>query len=49
MGLNLYLVDRTYELFRHYYALPPAFDENGLDVAAVRSALQGGSVRAELV
>jgi 5'-3' exonuclease len=30
------LVDGTYELFRHYYALPPAIDENGLDVAAVR-------------
>jgi 5'-3' exonuclease len=37
--LNVYLVDGTYELFRHYYALPPAIDENGLDVAAVRGVL----------
>jgi 5'-3' exonuclease len=37
--LNIHLVDGTYELFRHYYALPPAIDENGLDVAAVRGVL----------
>jgi 5'-3' exonuclease len=37
--LNVYLVDGTYELFRHYYALPPAIDENGVDVAAVRGVL----------
>jgi 5'-3' exonuclease len=37
--LNVHLIDGTYELFRHYYALPPAFDENGIDVAAVRGVL----------
>ena len=37
--MNIHLVDGTYELFRHYYALPPAIDENGLDVAAVRGVL----------
>jgi 5'-3' exonuclease len=33
------LVDGTYELFRHYYALPSARDENGQEVAAVRGVL----------
>ncbi len=37
--MNVHLVDGTYELFRHYYALPPAIDENGVDVAAVRGVL----------
>jgi hypothetical protein len=31
--------DGTYELFRHYYALPSARDEDGRDVAAVRGVL----------
>jgi len=38
-ALNIHLVDGTYELFRHYYALPPAVDESGVDVAAVRGVL----------
>jgi 5'-3' exonuclease len=33
------LVDGTYELFRHYYALPSARDVNGREVAAVRGVL----------
>ena len=37
--MNVYLIDGTYELFRHYYALPIARDENGVDVAAVRGVL----------
>jgi len=37
--LEIYLVDGTYELFRHYYALPSACDENGREVAAVRGVL----------
>ncbi len=37
--MNIYLVDGTYELFRHYYALPPALDKEGKDVAAVRGVL----------
>src|SRR6202140_4419123 len=38
-GLDIYLVDGTYELFRHYYALPPARDSDGREVAAVRGVL----------
>ena len=37
--LEIYLVDGTYELFRHYYALPSARDDNGREVAAVRGVL----------
>jgi 5'-3' exonuclease len=37
--LDIYLVDGTYELFRHYYALPSARDEGGREVAAVRGVL----------
>jgi 5'-3' exonuclease len=37
--LDVHLVDGTYELFRHYYALPSAKDEDGREVAAVRGVL----------
>jgi 5'-3' exonuclease len=37
--LDIYLVDGTYELFRHYYALPSARDADGREVAAVRGVL----------
>jgi len=37
--VNVYLVDGTYELFRHYYALPSAKDVDGHEVAAVRGVL----------
>jgi 5'-3' exonuclease len=37
--VNIYLVDGTYELFRHYYALPSAKDADGNEVAAVRGVL----------
>src|SRR5271156_6878204 len=37
--VNVYLVDGTYELFRHYYALPSAKDSDGREVAAVRGVL----------
>jgi 5'-3' exonuclease len=37
--MDIYLVDGTYELFRHYYALPSARDQNGQEVAAVRGVL----------
>jgi 5'-3' exonuclease len=40
--LNVHLVDGTYELFRHYYALPSARDQSGREVAAARGVL--GSV-----
>jgi 5'-3' exonuclease len=37
--VDVYLVDGTYELFRHYYALPSARDTQGLEVAAIRGVL----------
>jgi 5'-3' exonuclease len=37
--LDIHLVDGTYELFRHYYALPAARDSDGREVAAVRGVL----------
>jgi 5'-3' exonuclease len=37
--LKVYLVDGTYELFRHYYALPSARDSDGREVAAVRGVV----------
>ncbi len=37
--MRVHLVDGTYELFRHYYALPSARDQNGSEVAAVRGVL----------
>ena len=37
--MEIYLVDGTYELFRHYFALPPAQDAEGREVAAVRGVL----------
>jgi 5'-3' exonuclease len=36
---DVYLVDGTYELFRHYYAMPRARDRDGREVAAVRGVL----------
>lgn len=39
-ALEVYLVDGTYELFRHYYALPSAKDESGREIAAVRGVVQ---------
>jgi 5'-3' exonuclease len=37
--LDVYLIDGTYELFRHYYALPSARERDGREVAAVRGAV----------
>src|SRR5216110_3538899 len=37
--MEIHLVDGTYELFRHYYALPSARDRDGHEVAAVRGVL----------
>jgi len=37
--MQVYLVDGTYELFRHYYALPKARDAQGREVAATRGVL----------
>ena len=35
----IHLVDGTYELFRHFYAVPPAKDADGREVAAVRGVV----------
>src|SRR5437016_6998280 len=37
--MELFLVDGTYELFRHYYAVPSARDDQGREVGAVRGVL----------
>ena len=37
--MDLFLIDGTYELFRHYYAVPSARDQQGREVAAVRGVL----------
>jgi 5'-3' exonuclease len=37
--MQVHLVDGTYELFRHYYALPKMRDSSGQEVAAVRGVL----------
>ncbi len=37
--MEVHLIDGTYELFRHYYALPSARDSQGREVAAVRGVL----------
>jgi 5'-3' exonuclease len=37
--VNIHLIDGTYELFRHFYALPSAKDAAGREVAAVRGVV----------
>jgi 5'-3' exonuclease len=37
--MDVHLVDGTYELFRHFFALPSAKDESGQEIAAVRGVL----------
>jgi len=37
--LDVHLIDGTYELFRYYYALPSAKDQDGREIAAVRGTL----------
>jgi 5'-3' exonuclease len=37
--LEVHLVDGTYELFRHYHALPSVLDSEGQEVAAVRGVI----------
>src|SRR5258708_8866070 len=37
--MKVHLVDATYELFRHFFAVPAAMDANGQDVGAVRGVL----------
>jgi 5'-3' exonuclease len=37
--VEVHLVDGTYELFRHYYAVPSARDRDGMEVGAVRGVI----------
>jgi 5'-3' exonuclease len=37
--MEVFLVDGTYELFRHYYAVPSARDRDGMEIGAVRGVL----------
>jgi 5'-3' exonuclease len=37
--MNVYLVDGTYELFRHFFAVPAAKDGTGQEIGAVRGVL----------
>ncbi|HET8929578.1 MAG TPA: 5'-3' exonuclease H3TH domain-containing protein [Acidimicrobiales bacterium] len=39
MGFDVHLVDGTYELFRHYHALPSHLTADGREVAAVRGVI----------
>jgi 5'-3' exonuclease len=43
-AVEVHLIDGTYELFRHFYALPSARDAGGREVAAVRGVV--GSILA---
>jgi 5'-3' exonuclease len=37
--MDVYLIDGTYELFRHYYAVPSMRDSNGNEIGAVRGVV----------
>jgi 5'-3' exonuclease len=37
--MDVYLIDGTYELFRHFFAVPVAADVNGQEIGAVRGVL----------
>jgi 5'-3' exonuclease len=38
-SLHIFLLDGTYELFRHYHAMPSARDDQGREIAAVRGVM----------
>jgi 5'-3' exonuclease len=38
--MDVHLVDGTYELFRHFFAVPPAADARGREIGAVRGVLR---------
>ncbi len=38
--MEIYLVDGTYELFRHYFAVPSARDSEGREIGAVRGVVK---------
>lgn len=37
--MEVHLIDGTYELFRHFFAVGPSFDQNGNEIGAVRGVL----------
>jgi 5'-3' exonuclease len=37
--MNVHLIDGTYELFRHFFAVPSSADANGQEIGAVRGVL----------
>lgn len=37
--MNVHLIDGTYELFRHFYAVPSSKNDSGQEIAAVRGVL----------
>jgi 5'-3' exonuclease len=37
--MDVHLIDGTYELFRHFFAVPPATDVSGQEIGAVRGVL----------
>jgi 5'-3' exonuclease len=37
--MDVYLIDGTYELFRHFFAVPASADGNGQEIGAVRGVL----------
>src|SRR5215510_2998338 len=37
--MDIHLIDGTYELFRHFFAVPSTTDVNGQEVGAVRGVL----------
>src|SRR5258705_10071487 len=39
LRVDVYLIDGTYELFRHFYAVPSAREADGREVGAVRGVL----------
>ena len=38
--MDVHLIDGTYELFRHFFAVPPAKDGHGREIGAVRGVLR---------
>ncbi len=38
-AMDVHLIDGTYELFRHFFAVPPASDTKGQEIGAVRGVL----------
>ena len=37
--MDVHLIDGTYELFRHFFAVPSTTDSNGQELGAVRGVL----------